>query len=79
MNPPSEENSGRSLAIWVALVVALPFIYALSVGPAGALTKNMPPSTIQKVRQFYYPLVWLHENTPLRRPIEVYCAFWGFH
>jgi hypothetical protein len=79
MNPAREENSGRGLAIWVALIVSAPLFYALSVGPVGALTKNMPSSKTKMVRRFYYPLIWLHDNTPLRRPIEVYCALWGFN
>jgi len=78
MNAASDENSGRGAAIWVALVVAVPFVYTLSVGPVGALTRTMSSSTTQKVRQFYYPLIWLHENTALKTPLERYCALWGF-
>jgi len=55
----------------------LPVLYVLSIGPVAATFKMMgkpPPSYLM---QFYHPVRWLHEHTPLKKPLEVYVKLWG--
>ena len=57
-------------------LVALPVLYVLSIGPVVAIaskTKTWPGLS----QQFYAPVIWLHDHTLLRRPLEIYVALWG--
>jgi hypothetical protein len=61
------------------VIVALPILYVLSVGPVAkgielATGNKSPP---QWARDFYAPLRWLHDNTPLATPLEWYVSLWG--
>lgn len=60
-------------------VLALPVLYVLSVGPVAKAIElaTGDPSPPQWARQFYAPLRWLHDNTPMARPLEWYVALWG--
>ena len=73
---------GRSghLAIVVALVIAVPALYVLSVGPVGMLVEkgHLGQTTAGVLEGLYAPLVWLHEHTPLRRPLDWYARLWGW-
>lgn len=66
-----------SSATWISLLVALPILYVLSIGPVAYLTLTgaMPASVPSWTRQFYAPLDWL-EHTPLRQPLDSYMAWW---
>ena len=77
MDDESEHKSGPTG--WIILVAAAPLLYILSIGPVGALTKNKATSTVNMVRKVYYPVVWLHDQIPLKGPIEAYANLWGFH
>jgi hypothetical protein len=77
MDDESDPKSGPTG--WIILVAAAPLLYILSIGPVGALTKNKPTSTVNMVRKVYYPVIWLHDHTPLKGPIEAYANLWGFH
>ena len=55
MNQESEESSGHGGVTWVALIVLIPVLYVLSVGPVILVlektSKSHPPIFIQ----FYAP------------------------
>jgi len=70
MNRESEQNSGRGGLGWVALVASAPLLYVLSLGPVGALIKNNS-SAEDVARRFYYPVIWLDKNTPLKYPLRL--------
>lgn len=77
MNQENEEQSGHGGLVWIALIVLLPVLYVLSIGPVAASFKmmgNPPPSYLM---QFYVPVIWLHEHTPLKKPLEAYVKLWG--
>ena len=78
----SDERENKSISQKVSVVIATLFalvlVYILSVGPV-ALYCQKTHSNPEAVRQFYLPLIWLHEHTVLRRPLEIYIELWGAH
>jgi hypothetical protein len=79
MDQSIECQSNRGVPGWILLSAALPFVYVLSIGPVGAITKSGSGTTLGNVRTFYAPVIWLHDRTPLKRPLEIYAALWGWH
>ena len=77
------EPSGRGRAFsWVAiLVVGLPLLYVLSVGPVIKILDMTHPLgshvSWELVMSFYAPLEWLYEHTFLRAPLDLYLHLWG--
>lgn len=75
---PEDQDRGQAGAAgWVAVLLLLsPLLYILSIGPAGWLQKEgyLPRS----VRTVYAPVVWLHNHTPLEKPLEWYGELWGW-
>ncbi|MBL8922433.1 MAG: hypothetical protein JNJ54_26510 [Myxococcaceae bacterium] len=59
-----------------AVLVLLPLVYLLSIGPV-AKTIDALGLSRGPAKQFYAPLIWLHDHTPLRRPLELYLSAWG--
>jgi hypothetical protein len=62
----------------VGIVVTLflaPFLYVLSFGPADYAMKYTGRG-VKTVMTVYAPVVWLHDHTSLRRPLEWYAEFW---
>ena len=49
--------------------------YVVSIGPAIMLVNRFVwvGAILEKL---YWPLAWLHVNTPARRPLEWYAEFW---
>jgi hypothetical protein len=68
-------NRGRAFAVVGTLVIVPPLLSVLSIGPVAAITNKT--SYQSAARQFYQLVIWLHENTVLKRPLEVYVSFWG--
>ena len=76
-NGQTSDSSGWTWAGRIKQVGSLAVLYILSIGPVVAITKSNP-GTVATVQAIYYPVRWLHEHTPLKRPLEVYAGFWGF-
>jgi len=77
MNAPTRRwKGGPAIALGMALL--LPILYVLSIGPAAYLVRATGPSPeLEEAAQwFYFPVVWLHENTPLHKPLNAYVEFW---
>ena len=75
----SESKRSRSgAAVALAMVILLPILYVLSVGPAVMLveTTGTENELGPILEVFYFPVVWLHENTPLRGPLDAYVKLW---
>jgi hypothetical protein len=67
-----ETKARRGYGFWVAAgVVLAPLLYALSVGPAAYLVERTDTGRVV-ADIAYRPLIWLHRNTPLRKPINAY-------
>jgi len=78
----TEENEtkshSRTLSVVIGILVALLLVYILSVGPVALCCEKMHVNSAT-VRQFYLPVIWLHDNTPLQKPLEMYIELWGVH
>ncbi|WP_395742642.1 hypothetical protein [Prosthecobacter sp.] len=79
MSDDSRSPKDKSSAGLVALIMALPLCYVLSIGPAGYLLEKFhaPPTWRPYVLTVYKPVIWLHDNTSLKEPIEVYVRWWS--
>ena len=78
MDPESEGRT--SYAGWAFGPILLVLLYVSSVGPVAAITqKTSGPRGGVVIRQIYAPLIWLHQHTVLKKPLEVYVGFWGVH
>jgi hypothetical protein len=74
MNEEREQKSSYGGFVWIALTV--PLFYVLSIGPVAAVAKRSG-SRGTAMTQFYAPIIWLHNNTFLRKPLEAYLDLWG--
>ena len=65
-------------------LIALPFLYVLSIGPAiytfGAMRHSAapPPNLSAALDAFYKPVVLLYEHTPLKTPLTWYFELWRY-
>lgn len=59
-------------------IPALLLVYVLSIGPAALLFKHCNVDTSYAAR-FYTPIFWMHDHTPLKRPLELYVEGWTGH
>ena len=81
-NVRSDAAHRSHTAAWIAAVLAVPFLYIVSVPPiCMAMSRGKPPADpfahAPYVDNFYYqPYVWLRHNTPLRRPLDRYEEMW---
>jgi len=69
-------NSSKTLALAILSPLVLFVVYVLSIGPAAAMCEHYDwdPAPLQT---FYYPVIWLHEHTILREPLEWYVGLFG--
>lgn len=76
---PMEPAPSRSHAPVVALLIGvLPLLYVFSIGPV-AKTVDLLGLPREPAKAFYAPVIWLHDHTPLKKPLEWYLAVWGLH
>ena len=75
-SPTGRWKGGTAIALVIALF--LPMFYVLSIGPAVYLMKATGPNRQleEAASVFYFPVIFLHQTTPLRGPIEAYVEFW---
>jgi hypothetical protein len=72
----NEEKERSRVLYWVVgAVVLAPLLYVLSIGPAGMICERMGIDP-EPMRPVYAPVVWLHDNTPLKGPLEWYVRLW---
>ena len=60
-------------------MILLPILYVLSIGPVAKFLTVIHASsdTHNLAKTFYAPVLWLHGNTFLGKPIEAYMNLWG--
>jgi len=70
-------RSRGGLAVAPVIVLLLPMIYVLSIGPAVCLREATGRNRRleEAAGAFYSPVIFLHQTTPLREPIEAYVEF----
>lgn len=76
MNEEHEGKSGHGL--WFVALIAALCLYVLSIGPAAVIAKKTG-SDGSIIRMVYAPVIWLHDYTILRQPLEKYVEMWGVH
>jgi hypothetical protein len=71
---PSKKGSLKKLGV---LGVLSTLVYTLSF-PSVVSAARHSQNGLDLVWAFYAPVRWLHDYTPLEKPIETYCDFVGF-
>ena len=62
----------------IIFVVAVPLLYVLSIGPVAAVASRKQNSqSLDLLRKVYAPVIWLHDHTILKEPLEAYVELWG--
>lgn len=69
----SEENKRGSMAKASLYGFVFLLLYVASIGPATKLYTRGAPSWILYP---YLPVTWLHEYTPLEKPLDAYIRLW---
>lgn len=75
----SETRRSRGgLAAALVIALLLPIVYVLSIGPVVYVLKTTGrnPELEEAAHVFYFPLIFLHQTTPLREPLDAYVEFW---
>jgi hypothetical protein len=74
-NRSQHQSSG---ALWTLWILSVPLVYVLSVGPVVRLTMDNSHArgVPEWVDALYRPLGWIHEHTPLEKPLEWYMELW---
>ncbi len=73
-NPDEAPASHGGRLYWLLPFVLL--LYVLSIGPAARVCRGNA-QFIRALQVFYYPVIALHDHTPLKKPLEQYVEFWG--
>ena len=66
------------VAVTMFTVTAWLYLYVLSIGPVIAFVKHAPIFDEEIFKFIYGPVIWLHDNTPLEKPLEQYAELWGW-
>jgi hypothetical protein len=66
----------RRAVRWGIIAMVLAVVYVLSVGPVIYFLGPGGENGRAFFVTFYAPLIWLHENTPLRDGLESYAKWW---
>jgi hypothetical protein len=73
MSETDEKGSHSAVGIVIAVLVLLPVLYVLSFGPVVTFLPHQPSWVVEDI---YAPVLWLHDNTILEKPLEDYVEFW---
>lgn len=56
----------------------LPLLYVLSIGPVVAIAERTKSTeSLKLLKAVYAPVIWLHDHTILKKPLEAYVELWG--
>jgi hypothetical protein len=69
-----KRRKGSGWFVFLTLAL-LPVAYLLSFGPADYAVKYTGRG-VKALMTVYAPVVWLHDHTVLREPLEWYAEFW---
>ncbi len=74
LSPDSRGSSGW----FIIFLVVVPLLYVLSIGPVAALvSRSNNGASAGTLRKIYAPVIWLHDHTVLKKPLEAYVELWG--
>jgi hypothetical protein len=61
----------------VILAGCLLIAYPASIGPVALIEKHgWVRMNRDALRAIYWPVIWAHDNTPLKKPLEMYVDVW---
>ncbi|QDU40574.1 hypothetical protein Mal4_49320 [Maioricimonas rarisocia] len=63
---------------WLLALPMIVILYVLSIGPVVCIAEKTGINQ-KPLRTFYMPVVWLHEETPLREPLDKWGELWGWN
>src|SRR6187549_858784 len=72
---PNEGGRGSGRWVWLGLLLLVPVLYVLSIGPA-LLIQQKSGAGGQVIKVVYKPLGLLHKHRALREPLGAYIDFW---
>jgi hypothetical protein len=77
-----QRQSATGVYLAIALLVCLPPLYVLSIGPVGFILDAAGVEHDDWLAHFaracYWPLLWLHDNNTVAREwLEWYLKLWG--
>lgn len=75
MDRPETPRKNSAAAVALIGILMLPLLYVLSLGPAVMIIDHTGCGE-DFAEVVYYPLIWLHENTPLRASLDWYVGLW---
>lgn len=75
----SQAADSKGSSGWLIIfVVAIPLLYVLSIGPVAAVvSRSQNTQSMNLFGKVYAPVIWLHEHTILKEPLEAYVELWG--
>ena len=77
MGENRERPKKKHTTLWVVLLVMLPVLYVLSVGPAVWITRGIPAHRLKSIDDFYQPVVWISaRNQWFDDALEFHLNFW---
>jgi hypothetical protein len=78
MTEHDEHRERLRVGILLPMFFLAPVLYVLSIGPVVALVEKTGVGE-DAAKVFYLPVVWLHDHTPLEKPLEKWGELWGWH
>jgi hypothetical protein len=71
-------NAAPIAIVLIVLLVVLPCVYVLSIGPAVYLVNHGHPEWADTADTIYRPILWLSDNCgPIRVVVHAYMSFWS--
>ena len=64
--------------LWTSTLLSWVILYFVSFGPVVAIAQKVGIES-SFLKPFYMPVIWLHDYTPLEKPLEAYANAWGWH
>lgn len=72
-------NCVHTALYWLTAVSFIVY-YVVSIGPVIAVAEYVGISPGNNFFEYVYaPVIWLHDHTPLAKPLEAYAHGWGWH
>jgi hypothetical protein len=65
----------RGFAMVMAVAIAVPLLYVLSIGPAEVICMKHPKCG-STLHVFYLPVNWLYFHTAFGKPLDWYIRLW---
>jgi len=79
MAEAEQSSDAKGSSGWLILfVIVVPLLYVLSIGPVAAVvSRTNDTRIINSLEKVYAPVIWLHDHTILKKPLEAYVELWG--